>query len=79
MALQVEVIDTGIGFSDADEAFLYHQFRQVDGSMTRRYGGLGIGLALVKQLGEMHDGAIELASEGPGQGSCFTVRLPIAA
>ncbi|MGE4408263.1 sensor histidine kinase [Pseudomonas sp.] len=77
LALQVEVIDTGIGFSDADEAFLYHQFRQVDGSMTRRYGGLGIGLAISRGLTEVLGGQLDQQSR-PGLGSRFRVSVRLA-
>ncbi|WP_313055693.1 sensor histidine kinase [Pseudomonas lopnurensis] len=77
LMLQVEVIDTGIGFSDADEAFLYHQFRQVDGSMTRRYGGLGIGLAISRGLTEVLGGQLDQQSR-PGLGSCFRVSVRLA-
>ncbi len=76
--LEVEVIDSGIGFSDADQAYLYHQFRQVDGSMTRRYGGLGIGLAISRGLIEVFGGQLSQQSR-PGLGSrfCIRVRFPL--
>lgn len=76
--LEVEVIDSGIGFSAADQAYLYHQFRQVDGSMTRRYGGLGIGLAISRGLIEVFGGQLSQQSR-PGLGSrfCIRVRFPL--
>ena len=77
LQLNVEVIDSGIGFSDADQAFLYHQFRQVDGSMTRRYGGLGIGLAISRGLIELLGGRLEQQSR-PGLGSRFGIHLHFA-
>ena len=77
LQLNVEVVDSGIGFSDADQAFLYHQFRQVDGSMTRRYGGLGIGLAISRGLIELLGGQLEQQSR-PGLGSRFGVHLRFA-
>ncbi len=77
LLLQAEVIDTGIGFSDADEAFLYHQFRQVDGSMTRRYGGLGIGLAISRGLLEVIGGQLDQQSR-PGLGSRFRISVRLA-
>ncbi|MBK3866249.1 hybrid sensor histidine kinase/response regulator [Pseudomonas stutzeri] len=77
LLLQVEVIDSGIGLSDADQAYLYHQFRQVDGSMTRRYGGLGIGLAISQGLLEMLGGRLDQQSR-PGLGSRFCVRVRLA-
>jgi len=80
LLLNVEVVDSGIGFSDADLAFLYHQFRQVDGSMTRRYGGLGIGLAISRGLIEVMGGQLDQQSR-PGLGSrfCVRLRLPLSA
>ncbi|WP_122313643.1 7TM diverse intracellular signaling domain-containing protein [Pseudomonas cichorii] len=76
LLLRVEVMDTGIGFSQLDEATLYQRFFQVDGSMTREYGGLGIGLAICRQLVELQGGSLSHRSE-PGRGSCFTVSLPL--
>ncbi len=80
LLLNIEVVDSGIGFSDADQAFLYHQFRQVDGSMTRRYGGLGIGLAISRGLIEVMGGQLDQQSR-PGLGSrfCVRLRLPLSA
>ncbi|MFJ4145051.1 7TM diverse intracellular signaling domain-containing protein [Pseudomonas sp. NPDC089734] len=74
--MRIEVMDTGIGFSQLDEATLYERFFQVDGSMTREYGGLGIGLAICRQLIELQGGALSHRSE-PGKGSCFTLSLPL--
>ena len=71
------VTDTGQGI---DESFLPHvfeMFRQADGSNRRRHGGLGIGLALVKQLVQLHGGTIGAESNGPNKGSRFTIRLPL--
>ncbi|GFM87122.1 sensor histidine kinase [Pseudomonas cichorii] len=76
LLLRVEVMDTGIGFSQLDEATLYQRFFQVDGSMTREYGGLGIGLAICRQLVELQGGSLSHRSE-PGRGSCFTLSLPL--
>ncbi|WP_095067781.1 7TM diverse intracellular signaling domain-containing protein [Pseudomonas sp. Irchel 3A18] len=76
LLLRVEVMDTGIGFSQLDEATLYQRFFQVDGSMTREYGGLGIGLAICRQLVELQGGSLSHRSE-PGKGSCFTLSLPL--
>ncbi|HCG37849.1 MAG TPA: hypothetical protein DEW09_02005, partial [Pseudomonas sp.] len=69
-----------IGFRDADQAVLYHQYRQVDGSMTRRYGGLGIGLAISRGLIEVMGGQLDQQSR-PGLGSrfCVRLRLPLSA
>jgi signal transduction histidine kinase len=73
--LEVEVIDTGVGFEAPTDDSLYQYFRQLDGSMTRQYGGLGIGLSLCRQLIELQGGSIAYHSE-PGRGSHFQVRLP---
>ncbi|MDI2592155.1 7TM diverse intracellular signaling domain-containing protein [Pseudomonas sp. 681] len=69
-ALSFAVIDTGIGFTDLDEATLYQRFFQLDGSMTREYGGLGVGLAICRQLVELLGGQLTHRSE-PGRGSRF--------
>ena len=74
--LRVEVMDSGIGFSRLDEARLYQHFFQVDGSMTREYGGLGIGLAICRKLVELQGGELSHRSE-PGKGSCFTLSVPM--
>jgi signal transduction histidine kinase len=70
------VIDTGIGFSRLDEETLYANFYQVDGSMTREYGGLGIGLAICRQLIELQGGRLSHQSE-PGTGSQFRLSLDV--
>lgn len=72
--LLVDVIDTGIGFNRLDEETLYANFFQVDGSMTREYGGLGIGLAICRQLIELQGGRLSHQSE-PGNGSQFRLSL----
>ena len=71
------VRDDGIGIPASALPNIFEIFSQVDRSIERSTGGLGIGLALVKGLVEMHGGTVEAASPGPGQGSTFTVRLPI--
>jgi PAS domain S-box-containing protein len=74
--IEIVVTDTGKGI---DESFLPHvfdRFRQAEGSTSRSYGGLGLGLAIVRHLTELHGGTITAASEGPGKGSTFTLRLP---
>ncbi|MFJ2711835.1 7TM diverse intracellular signaling domain-containing protein [Pseudomonas sp. NPDC087346] len=70
MALSFAVIDTGIGFTDLGEATLYQRFFQLDGSMTREYGGLGVGLAICRQLVELLGGKLTHRS-APGSGSRF--------
>jgi len=76
LPLQFEVIDTGIGFGAAADASLYQQFRQLDASLTRRYGGLGIGLAISRRLAALLDGQLDHRSQ-PGCGSCFRLRLAL--
>ncbi len=75
----VTVEDSGIGIPPTALPTIFDMFSQVDRSMERARGGLGIGLALVKGLIEMHGGTITAASPGPRQGSTFTVRLPTLA
>ncbi len=75
----VTISDTGIGIPPANLSSIFEMFSQVDSSLERSRGGLGIGLHLVKRLVEMHGGQIEAASEGPSHGSTFTLRLPVAA
>jgi signal transduction histidine kinase len=74
--LDVTVIDTGVGFDAPVDDSLFEYFRQLDGSMTRQYGGLGIGLSLCKQLVELQGGTVSCQSE-PGRGSRFQVLLPV--
>jgi signal transduction histidine kinase len=73
----VALADTGIGLAAADLPRVFDLFAQVPKSADRASGGLGIGLALVKRLVEMHGGAVAVASDGPGRGSTFTVTLPL--
>jgi CheY-like chemotaxis protein len=74
----VHVKDNGIGISSEMLRSVFELFAQVDRSMERSEGGLGIGLTLAKRLVEMHGGSVEARSDGPGLGSEFIVRLPIA-
>lgn len=75
----VAVKDNGIGIPAGMLAHVFDMFTQIDPSLDRAQGGLGIGLTLVKRLVEMHGGAIEAHSAGPGHGSTFIVRLPKSA
>lgn len=73
----ISVQDNGVGIPETIRERIFDLFAQENGPDDRAREGLGIGLALVKKLVEMHGGTIEVASEGAGKGSCFTVRLPI--
>jgi signal transduction histidine kinase/CheY-like chemotaxis protein len=75
---RIVVRDTGIGIAPELLPRLFEKFVQGDGSMERSRGGLGLGLALVKGLVELHGGEVQAASGGVGQGAEFTVRLPLA-
>ncbi|HEY3968173.1 MAG TPA: response regulator [Planctomycetaceae bacterium] len=74
----IRVKDAGVGISAAMLPRIFEIFTQVDSTLERSEGGLGIGLTLVKRLVELHGGTVHAHSEGPGQGSEFIVRLPIA-
>lgn len=78
VSLSFEVIDSGIGFVDLNDATLYQRFFQLDGSMTREYGGLGIGLAICRQLVELLGGQLTHEST-PGRGSCFRLHVEFDA
>jgi PAS domain S-box-containing protein len=75
-SVTIDVQDTGIGIAPADLPQLFNLFFRVDTAIDRSRGGLGIGLALVKRLVELHAGTVSAHSEGLGHGSVFTVRLP---
>jgi len=74
--LEVCVSDTGIGIAEVHSDYIFDRFTQIDNSSTRKYGGSGIGLAVVKELVDKANGEISLSSI-PGEGSAFTVRLPV--
>jgi two-component system CheB/CheR fusion protein len=73
----LSIADTGQGIPPEFLAYVFEIFRQADASSSRKQGGLGIGLALVKQLAELHGGQVKAESEGSGKGAKFTVRLPL--
>ena len=75
--LEITVTDTGIGIAPDFLPYLFERFRQGDSSTTRRFGGLGLGLSIVKSLVEMHGGSVTAASAGEGHGTTITVQLPL--
>jgi len=75
---QMQVSDTGQGIAPELLPYIFQRFRQGDSSATRRHGGLGLGLAIVENLVEMHGGSVDAVSDGVGHGAQFTVRLPLA-
>jgi PAS domain S-box-containing protein len=77
--VEVSVSDSGAGIKPDFLAFVFDRFRQADSTTTRRYGGLGLGLSIVKHLVELHGGSVRVKSAGEGQGATFVVALPISA
>ncbi len=74
---QIQISDTGKGINPDFLPYVFEHFRQEDGATTRKFGGLGLGLAIVRQLVELHGGTVFVNSPGEGQGATFTVRLPL--
>ncbi|MEQ8959008.1 MAG: hybrid sensor histidine kinase/response regulator, partial [Coleofasciculus sp. C2-GNP5-27] len=74
---QITVSDTGTGISADILPHIFDYFRQADSSMTRQFGGLGLGLAIARHIVDLHDGIIQAESLGEGQGATFTVKFPL--
>ena len=75
--IEIVVSDTGIGIPSDFLPYVFERFRQAEAGTTRKTGGLGLGLAIVRHIVEMHGGTVEAASPGEGQGATFRVRLPL--
>ena len=78
-SVAIDVADTGAGIAPEFLPYVFDRFRQADSSSARRHGGLGLGLAIARQLVELQGGTISVASRGEGQGATFTLHLPLAA
>jgi PAS domain S-box-containing protein len=76
-SVEIDVTDDGCGIAPDFLPHVFERFRQADSSTTRQFGGMGIGLALVKQLIDAHGGSVRASSRGAGQGTTFAVRLPL--
>ncbi len=75
--VEIEVADTGAGIEPEFLPHVFDRFRQSDASITRKHGGLGLGLSIVKHLAESHGGSVSVTSDGPGRGATFAVWLPL--
>jgi signal transduction histidine kinase len=74
---RISVVDKGVGIEPDFLPHVFERFRQADGSSTRAYGGLGLGLAIVRHIVEMHGGSVRAESKGKGRGATFTIELPL--
>jgi CheY-like chemotaxis protein len=77
--VELSVMDTGVGLDEQTMKHLFEPFAQADSTLDRSRGGLGLGLALVKGIVELHKGSIVVLSEGSGRGTCFKMQLPLSA
>jgi signal transduction histidine kinase/CheY-like chemotaxis protein len=77
--IEFEIADTGAGIGHEVLPFVFDRFRQGDSSTARSHGGLGLGLAIVRHIVELHGGSVRATSAGEGRGATFTIQLPIAA
>ncbi|MBW4440893.1 MAG: response regulator [Plectolyngbya sp. WJT66-NPBG17] len=75
--VQIQVIDTGKGIESEFLPYVFDRFRQADSATTRKFGGLGLGLAIVRQIVELHGGSVRAESQGEDQGAIFTVAFPL--
>jgi CheY-like chemotaxis protein len=75
--VRISVTDSGIGISSEFIPYIFDRFRQADGSTTRNHGGLGLGLAIVQHLVELHRGSVSVESRGKNKGATFIVELPV--
>jgi signal transduction histidine kinase len=75
-SVHIVVSDDGHGIDPAFLPHIFERFRQADSRFSREHGGLGLGLAIVRELVELHGGSVSASSDGPGRGAAFTVRLP---
>jgi signal transduction histidine kinase len=74
---EISISDTGEGIAADFLPYIFDRFSQADTSSRRRHGGLGVGLSIVRSLVELHGGEVSVASDGPGKGATFTIRLPV--
>ena len=76
---EITISDTGPGIDEAFLPFVFERFRQADSTRRKKFGGLGLGLSIVRHLVELHGGTVEAANRVDGSGAVFTVKLPILA
>ena len=76
--IEIEIADSGQGIKPEFIQFVFERFRQADSSYTREVGGLGLGLAIVRHLVELHGGKVDVRSDGENRGAVFTVKFPVS-